>query len=390
MSKIIYLIEQPLDVRNYNRFGIQTWIDRGWDIEIWDLTPLLHPRVWQNYFETGHEIKKIEGYFPIVSKSELYCSYARAKKIDYYIDLIGVNNVSLRVKLHLKRIGAKGIIISNGSIPEPEYNGAIYIASILRKIRKNPINSLKWLVEALLRKLATFYIRPWLGVISGEKSIQFMSYANELIMAHNLDYDLYLKNKQTIDVTRGKYAVFIDNDYCFHSDFIYLSIAAPATPEKYFSVVCNALHRVSDALELELYIAAHPRSSYQHRGKDYYEGIPIIYGSTVDLIRDCTIVVGHNSAAVQFAVLFEKPIVFVTTDELNSSLYTSASIACFASELGKSVVNIDRDLDKVVWSNELIIDHKKYSDYRHKYIKIEGSLEKPFWDIVIDHLEKYT
>lgn len=388
MSKIIYLIEQPLDERNYNRFGIQNWIDRGWDLEVWDLTPLLYPRVWQNYFETGHEIKEFEGYFPIVSKSVLNCSYARAKKIEYYIDLIGVDYCSLRVKLHLKRIGAKGIIISNGSIPEPDYNGVIFRVSILRKLIENPINSLKWLVEALLRKLVTFYIKPSLGVVSGEKSIQSMSYANELIMAHNLDYDIYLKQKKSIDITRGKYAVFIDSDYCFHSDFISLNIAAPATPKKYFSAVCNALRKVSDALEIELCVAAHPRSSYQHRDKDYFEGIPIIYGSTVDLIRDCTIVVGHHSAAIQFAVLFEKPIAFVTTDELNAFLHSGASISCFASELGKSVINIDRDLDKVDWKNELCFDPKKYREYKNKYIKIEGSPEKPFWDIVIDHIEK--
>ena len=94
----------------------------------------------------------------------------------------------------------------------------------------------------------------------------------------------------------------------------------------------------------------------------------------------------HCSTAVQLAVLFLKPVVFVTTDELNSSelgLY----IESFASKLGKTVINIDRDLYKVDWHKELNVDYQKYADYRNEYIKIDGSPEKPYWDIVIDHID---
>ncbi len=35
-KRVVYLIEQPLDERNFQRFGIQAWIDRKWNVEVWD------------------------------------------------------------------------------------------------------------------------------------------------------------------------------------------------------------------------------------------------------------------------------------------------------------------------------------------------------------------
>lgn len=390
MSKIIYLIDQPLDERNYDRFGIQTWIDRGWNLEVWDLTPLSYPRVWQNYFETGFKLKEFKGYFPIASKSELECSYTRGEKIGYFIDSTMDNYCSIRVKLRLKRMGAIRAIFLCGSIPDTgDVRKSCLVGKLKRAIERGPIKSFKWLFVVFFRKLAVSFIRPGLVVVSGEKSIHSIGYACELIKAHNLDYDIYLQLKKSINLLGRGYAVFIDQDYCFHSDRIYTGDPAPTTPEKYFPAVCDALLRISDALEIALCVAAHPRSSYQQKDQAWFEGIPIEYDKTAKLIRDCTIVVSHDSTAVQFAVLFGKPIAFVTTDELNAS-DSGASIACFASVLGKSVINIDRDLDKVDWNNELCVDYQKYADYRNKYIKIDGSPEKPLWDIVIDHIDKYN
>jgi hypothetical protein len=61
MKKIIYLLGQQLDERNYDRFGINTWIDRGWRVEVWDMTPLLRPIYWQKFQESGKNIRHFEG-----------------------------------------------------------------------------------------------------------------------------------------------------------------------------------------------------------------------------------------------------------------------------------------------------------------------------------------
>lgn len=390
MKKIVYLIEQPLDERNFDRFGIQAWIDRGWDVEVWDLTPLSYPRVWQNFIESGHKLKEFAGYFPIASKNRLEYRYSRIEKIGYFIDLTSDGYCAVRAKMRLIQTGAIRVVCATGSIPVPdnaqEY-GLVY--KVRTAIADGRFRSLKWLIDTCSQKLASPFIRPGLVVVSGEKSVPLLSgrYDQVILKVHNFDYDIYLKLANSNDMPEKGYAVFIDQDYCFHPGFIFYGIPYWVTPEKYFPAICKGLRKISDVLGVGLRVGAHPRSSYKQRVPDYFEGIPIEYGRTAELIRNCKVVVCHGSAAIQFAVLFGKPLIFLTTDELNSS-FAGKSIAKFASELGKSAINVDGDLDSVNWRNELSVDSDKYADYRNNYIKISGSPEKPHWDIVIDHVER--
>lgn len=42
ITKIIILLDLPLDNRLFNVFGVNTLIYNGFDVEIWDLTPFFH------------------------------------------------------------------------------------------------------------------------------------------------------------------------------------------------------------------------------------------------------------------------------------------------------------------------------------------------------------
>src|ERR1700676_3742365 len=160
MRKVIYVTEQPLDDWNYHRFGIQTWINRGWEVEVWDVTPLLHPRVWQLHIESGGQLKAFSGYFPIASKSQLEHRYASAGKIDYFIDFAGDTYTSLRIKMRLVNSGAIRVICAIGSVPAP---GGPRESGLVRKLSKaialGPIKSLKLLTNALMLKVVPPYIK---------------------------------------------------------------------------------------------------------------------------------------------------------------------------------------------------------------------------------------
>lgn len=384
MSKIVYLIEQPLDERNYERFGIQTWIDRGWDIEVWDLTPLSYPQAWQNFIESGRKLRSFDGYFCITSTLELKCRYYDLEKIRYFIDLTGDHFHSIRIKRYLANMGATRCIHALGSIPLSIKRNDLK-GKIGKLFKEGIVKSCKWLLEVLLRKLTASTISPGLAIVSGNKSIQSIGRTAALIKAHNFDYDIYLKIRNTVDVPVERYAVFIDQNLCSHPDAVAEGWLYPATPEKYFPLVSKALRKISDTLGMATCIAAHPRAFYQDH--NYFEGIPIKYGATAELIRDCSVVVCHYSTAAQFAILFGKPVIFVTTDELEVT-ECHAFIADFSTSFGKSVINIDRDLDKVDWQKELRVDMEKYASYRDMYIKTDGSPEQPIWDIVIDYIDK--
>ena len=43
---VIYLLSQPLSYRNYERFGIRFWLERDWEVKVFDFTLLLYPIYW--------------------------------------------------------------------------------------------------------------------------------------------------------------------------------------------------------------------------------------------------------------------------------------------------------------------------------------------------------
>jgi hypothetical protein len=206
-----------------------------------------------------------------------------------------------------------------------------------------------------------------------------------VIKAHNFDYDIYLKLMRSGPVGADDYAVFIDQDYCFHVD---MCTAAIVSAERYFPLICDALEAISAALGLEIRIAAHPRASYERREEPFFRKFSIERGRTAEMIKGCRAVVCHDSTAIQYAVLFGKPAIFITTDEL-SKAYEGKSIEKAAAELGKKPINLDRvDPRAVDWRDQLTIDSDKYAIYRNKYVKAEGSAELPLWSIVIDQVEQ--
>jgi hypothetical protein len=378
MRKVIYLIEQPLDERNYDRFGIQSWIARGWVAEVWDLTALAFPLVWRDFLESGHKLSAFAGYFPIASQGQLVSRISALSEPACIIDLTGEKHHS-RVKARLARRGAVRVTCAAGSIPSLDDEGAASVGLILRNIFSRK------LFDELAYRLAASFIRPALVVVAGENSVPANRRGMTILRAHNLDYDIYMRLKRTPAASSGRYAVFLDQNICFHPEYIYNSVSPYTRPERYFPALRNGLRTISAAVEVPFKIAAHPRLPRQEQFADYFGGIPIEYGKTAELISNCEFVVCHYTTAIQYAVLFEKPVIFVTTNDLAASR-VGRYIEKFASVLGRSAINLEGDLEGLDWRTELRVDSRKYREYRQKYIKTDGSPEMPHWDIVIDYM----
>lgn len=387
VRKIVYLIDQPLDERNYDRFGIQAWLDRNWTVEVWDLTPLAHRQVWRNFHESKRVLKTFAGYFPLASRRELRDRFSKLGKIGCFIDFTGDYLCSLRVRLALARRGALRVTSAPGINPLPQETER---GGLLRKLRKlaakGPVKTIRLVGNVILCRSAARFTRPALAIVSGQVSSVAAAHSRETLKVHSFDYDIYLRQLNSRDVVVRPYAVFIDQDYCFHSDFIHQGGSFLTTPERYFPAICGALRAISQALDLDVRIAAHPRAVYPNAEQDYFEGFPVEYARTAELIKNSAVVVCHDSTAIHFAVLFTKPIIFVTTHDLIPA-FEGRSIAATAAELGKTAINVDGDLRGVDWRSETSVDVEKYLEFKRKYIKMAGTPERPIWEIVIDHFE---
>jgi hypothetical protein len=389
---IVFLIDQVLDERNYERFGIDTWRSRGWRVQVWDLTALAHPAVWAGFCESGRALRGFEGYMQVQTPADLQRLFASSASVDYYVDFGGESIAAARVKLHLARRRAIRIVCAVATVPEKE----VLVGTtpglrnkVLRVVRGSPAQSWVWLSTVVRDRLLRRIAPPGIVVASGSESLRrFAKWRDaETVRAHNLDYDIYLKLRQQPHRSGPRFAVFVDQDLCFHPDYTYDNISVYATPNEYFPALRRGFQRVAAEFDVTVRVAAHPRAGYDAATGASFGGAEVVRGMTPELIRDCELVMGHWSGVLQLAVLFHKPVVFFTTNQLRRAA-TGPTLDLFAEALGKSAVNLDDDLDGIDWARELAIDDDAYRAFRERYIKMPDSPDRSHWDIVIDEIER--
>jgi hypothetical protein len=227
------------------------------------------------------------------------------------------------------------------------------------------------------------------NILGGEKSLSAYRYPindqTEKLWLHYWDYDAYLAEVDKPVANESNLVVFLDDYLPFHPDFTYLGIKSHVTVEEYYPVICRFFDYLEETYGLKVVIAAHPKSSYEHHAHNYYDGRLILRGKTIELVHRAKIVVAHSSTAVAFAVLFKKPLIFVTTNQIQHSLL-KFSIEGMASILKQRIYNLDQatliDMGEILQFDEGAYDH-----YRNAYIKKDSTPNLPMWQIFADYLK---
>jgi len=389
-------MSQALNLRNLERLGIMNFQNDGFLVEIWDLTPLLYPDVWEKYIKDNGETLVLENHKIVRTKQQILDLLRTKITFDYIIDIINSHHFYyLLIKLKLLRSGSCFLNLSLGSLPLPEVNSLDLVYTRIKKYLFSPLAAMRVLGNATLKKLFNIFIKKYdsqmLIAVSGEKSheaAQYLGYSvDQIIKVHNLDYDLFLKYRNLPINEVMPYAVFLDEDYAFHSDYLYMGIPAPVTPENYFPAICRGMAVLSREYRVAIKVAAHPRSNYKGLENKYFGDIPVLEGVTTELIRNCNFVICHSSTSIQLAILFGKPLVYVTTNEIESTHFGKA-IECFAGVLNKRPINLDNKLSAVNWDNELKIDQSAYAAFIKDYVKMPGTVEIPCWEIISSELKQ--
>ena len=398
IKKIVVVTAHPFNQHDYNRFGIELLRNNGLEVEIWDITSCLH----NNFKE--HLIEEDPGSFKDLrifkEKSEIVKAISFLDKgclinciIEYSLRTFFIFRTISKHKINYCVFG----MVSFPS-PYPIQNGFIgRIVSILKKG-----NSLKCkeitqhvLNKILLKYYFIFGISPAsIVILAGEKSAGRPSYpvnkTTTRLWTHMLDYDIYLQHKTEPNDSCKITGVFLDQYFPFHPEFFYIGMECPISPDDYYPKICNFFKTLEKNMNTAIVIAAHPRSDYDNL-PDYFCGRTIIKGKTAHLVKESSFVITHTSTSINFAVLYHKPIVFITTDELQKLVsgidITGLYIPAIASELGKMPINIDH-VSGFNWDKEMGINEEAYLRYRNLYIKKQGTPEKPMWEIFCSYIQQ--
>lgn len=376
------------NLRDYRRFGIELLQENGFQVEVWDLTSILYLKLEQNY--SPPDPFSYDGLHIFKDSQEIYDRLSNLSGSDFAINLLYYSFESLGFYKALSNSSAKYAVLISDALPEPVIEKR-WLGLLEAKLREIAGFRRPKAWKHLLMKLPARYlgVKPASLIIAGgNRCFNYrlpLDKNSEILWAHAFDYDLYLKEKNTT-FTEKPMAVFLDDFLPFHPETILEKGMVTIGPDRYYQLLNNFFELIEDKTGLEVVIAAHPRSNYEDR-PDYFRGRRHIRGNTVNLVKECRLVLNHCSVAVNLANLFYKPLIFITCSDLDRT-YIHYWTRAMAEWHGKNAILIDKN-SIFNLEEELTVSKAHYDNYKQAYIKIKHSEDLPFWQIVANRLKKY-
>ncbi|MCG2775789.1 MAG: hypothetical protein L6406_08950 [Desulfobacterales bacterium] len=219
--------------------------------------------------------------------------------------------------------------------------------------------------------------------LGGAFTVPKFAISNEtkILWSHIFDYEIYLRVMMQSIKQDNKMGVFLDQYFPFHPDAITSPLFAA---EEYYPLLCRFFDHLEKNYGIHIVIAAHPRSRYETQ-ESLYGNRTIMRGRTAELVKESGFVIMHDSTSINYAVLFKKPMIFITTDLLQKArMGLTEFMACL---FDKKVLNIDQSYE-IDLNRELIVNERLYEEYLNKYIKKSGTDDTPAWQVFADCLKK--
>ena len=180
-KNVVYLIASPFTFRDYTRFGVDAWINRGWNVLVLDFTKLLSKN-FQCHVSAERPLVEFSGLIDVNTADEAIFRVNEIQGKAVFIDLLGESFFEQKFRKLAKRKG-KTLKLRLGSVPLRKRS----IIETIKEAALRPKSAIRFLSRILhsSKNFEADYIV--VGGIKSEKSLS--SQNSKLILAHNLDYD---------------------------------------------------------------------------------------------------------------------------------------------------------------------------------------------------------
>jgi hypothetical protein len=341
---------------------------------------MLKPHFWEKY-KAG--IFKCSGYHIVSDIEQLLLHIEKVKNNSIAIDFIGTGSKARRIRMILKEFGIDRVILQAGLLPT---QNDLVVNNFGVNLLNDSISFLKKIVRSIKRCIMSTPF-PQIALCSGLAGLNdpILVGVNHKVFGHSFDYDLYLASQDQSEFKPSPYAVFLDEDMVYHSDYEHASLKPPATEGAYYGSMTKFFNEFERVAGIPIKVAAHPRSRYDLR-PELWGMRSLEYGNTAQLVRDASIVLCHQSTSISFAVLWKKPLIYLTTNEINSSFLGPRILLC-SRLLAAPLYNVDH-LNVIPSIESLtMINETAYAKYKEQYIKLPNTPEIPLWDIFAQYIK---
>ena len=278
--------------------------------------------------------------------------------------------------------------------------GMFTISTVPTAINSNRLHDGPQTLRAGLRWLKSLRKPvPAIWVISGSECVtNYRGYfrhirSTNVIYGHSAEYENFHypepKHRLNADKDLKPYILLLDQGWFSKQipEFVAASKYPPAPREKFAKEMCRFLHAVQLQTKLEVIVSCHPKADLLDT-KTLYKGFKVVDKKSSDLIRHCKIAIANTSTSLQYAVIFNKPLVLFTTDDLKKSVVHPMEVATSAA-LNIPYLNISDDNCSNGLEEFMLADRTdSYANFMEHYVKQRVSLKLPIWDILFNELNK--
>ena len=395
-SKVLLMIvHQPLTKHNFIRLGVNTKY-KNWKIIYWSILPFINKKIYIDFTKEGSRHLKNKNYKEISSLMELIKEKKKLPKNFFYSNSAG----NYLIASIIDRI----LYISGGKKISLEYNTELDIDiftignfieyfrknSFLRILRRAPYMISKKFLEYLSNKIGS--TPSSLSFVFNNNVYQKIKKKNQktsIIKVDSPELELFLKAKKRRKKITSN-IVFIDDvvEGSFDDKLGYAQDRYRRSSD-YWGPTGNLLNHIKNYFpNYKILIAAHHRRNENDIPIKNYK---FYFDQTSELIKNTKLVLCHNSFACQIAVLFKKPIIFLTSDYYQKYHHHSHVLTIELSKaLGTQLIHIGKNFEKnssvIKKIKQAKINTSKYEEYRKKYIQFDSKIHGR-WKNILKNLD---
>lgn len=381
IKKIIYISWLPLTDYVIKENFIDHLIENNIPVEYWDLSEMMRGSLNEFGKEDAAFVKIISDHGELESK----LLHSDENK-NIYVLLMSLCGKTLNVYSLLRKHRCKTVYINWGVMPLIGGGGRVKL--LVNKLKENPFLLFNNIYQKVLKN---FYIRLGLinkydvSFVAGKALLEGDNISHKIIPINMNDYENFKFFKgQSVTLTK-KYAVFLDINLPYQTDIL-LDGQELLDPKKYYDSLNNFFSIIEKKYDVTIVVASHPKS---WNTAERFNGRESRHGETGRLVRDAEFVISHHSTSLSYAVLNEKPMLFIYTEEMKR-LYTSTRVRWIkglAAYFKLSAYNIDsmHDLNNF----ELMTPPKNTLElYKYSYLTTPQSEHDSSKDIFLRQISK--
>lgn len=322
--------------------------------------------------------KKNYADIQIKSVDELIKYFLSQKDKFYLIDALTLNLDSVLIRKKIKNISN----VNNIVIKELNGYPKIIKNNLFQTIknRYDNIFSPKSFYFKILNIFLYFFFIKFqkkdILVVPGKK--KYIDGFKNYIYTRTKEYSILKYRKKKI---KNKYAVFLDTNFINHPEFqnpaVHINFHRMMATRIYHQLN-NFLIHLYQLINIKIIILSHPSNSIANL-KFFFKKFKIVKNKTQMYLSRASLVLNINSTAYAEAVILKKPIVHLTSyniEKMNNSINLTKQIS---HELGNNIINLDNWDKKINTKDIFNYNEKKYSRFIKNYLKHPKSKRNYNW-----------